>query len=91
MNEAEGIFSDNGELVVTGAAGVTVTLSAGYVSWLLRAGYLSASLLSAGPLWSQFDPLPVLAGARKKRKEEKEKRAQHQTPDSKVDNLFQAS
>jgi VCBS repeat-containing protein len=91
MNEAEGILSDNGELVVTSAAGLTVTLSAGYVSWLLRAGYLSASLLSAGPLWSQFDPLPVLAGARKKRKEEKEKRAQHQTPDSKVDNLFQAS
>jgi hypothetical protein len=40
----------------------------GYVSWLLRAGYLSASLTSVLPLWREFDPLPVLAATTKKKK-----------------------
>ena len=41
--------------------GLTFTLTAGYVSWLLRAGYLSATIMSSLPLWRTFDPLPILA------------------------------
>ena len=46
-----------------------VTLSAGYLAWLLRAGPLLASALSTMPMWTKFDPLPVvMAGAKKKKR-----------------------
>ena len=37
----------------------SVSLSAGFVSWMLRAGSLMASLISTKPAWSEFDPLPI--------------------------------
>ena len=37
-----------------------VSLSAGYVSWLMNAGYLTATAASTAPLWRRFDPIPVL-------------------------------
>jgi len=43
------------------AAGVGVSLTAGFVSWALRAGSIVASFLAAMPTWRTFDPLPVLA------------------------------
>jgi Ca2+-binding RTX toxin-like protein len=49
------------EITIETAAGLTLTLTAGYVSWMLRAGYLSASLLSITPFWRYLDPLPVLS------------------------------
>jgi hypothetical protein len=60
IHDNDDIFSKNG-IAVSTALGVTVTLSVGYVTWLLRFGYLAASLLSFSPLLAQFDPLPVLA------------------------------
>ena len=45
-----------------------VGLSAGVLAWLFRAGSLLASVLSAMPLWTRMDPLPVLLA--KKRREE---------------------
>ena len=45
------------------AAGTGITLTAGFVAWLLRGGSLLASLMGSMPLWKGFDPLPVLAGA----------------------------
>ena len=42
-------------------AGVTLSLTASFVSWVLRAGSLMMSFLSAMPLWRQVDPTPVLA------------------------------
>ena len=42
-------------------AGVTLSLTAGFVSWVLRAGSLMVSFLSAMPLWRQVDPTPILA------------------------------
>ncbi len=42
------------------AAGVGISLTAGFVSWALRAGSLAASFLAAMPTWRQFDPMPVL-------------------------------
>ena len=38
----------------------TTTLTAGIVSWVLRAGSLLASLMSTVPLLNRFDPLPIL-------------------------------
>ncbi len=39
----------------------TVGIAAGFLTWFLRGGSLLTSLLSSMPLWSRFDPLPVLA------------------------------
>ncbi|MES9927270.1 MAG: Ig-like domain-containing protein, partial [Candidatus Thiodiazotropha sp. 6PDIVS] len=64
----------------------TVTLSAGYVAWLLRAGVLSASLLSSMPLWRQIDPLPVLS-ARAKRRNNNDNNLPED--DKRLENLFE--
>jgi len=40
--------------------GASTTLTAGIVSWVLRAGSLMASLMSTVPLLNRFDPLPIL-------------------------------
>ena len=61
-------YSDDQVLTTTTATGLTVSFTVGYVSWLLRAGYLSASLLSVLPLWREFDPLPVLATSKEKKR-----------------------
>jgi hypothetical protein len=50
---------------------VGTTVSAGFLIWLLRAAPLVASLLATLPVWSQFDPLPVVL----KNKEEEEEEA----------------
>ena len=41
----------------------SVSLTAGFVTWLLRAGALAATALSTTPLWRQYDPIPILAEA----------------------------
>ena len=52
---------------VTNIGGMTLT--AGVVTWLLRAGSLLASLTATLPAWRHFDPLPVvLVGGRERRK-----------------------
>ena len=42
------------------AAGVTTTLTAGYVLWTIRIGWLVTSLLAQMPAWRMVDPLVVL-------------------------------
>jgi VCBS repeat-containing protein len=54
------------------AAGSGILLSAGYVSWILRGGALAAMLLSSIPTWAGFDPLPLLAMRKKKKKGDQE-------------------
>jgi hypothetical protein len=54
-------------LTVAASKGVGVSLSAGFVAWLLRAGPLVAGLASSMPAWKGFDPLPVLARERRAR------------------------
>jgi hypothetical protein len=45
-----------------------ITLTAGVITWLLRSGFLLASLAATMPAWRHFDPLPVvLVGDRKRR------------------------
>ncbi|MEW8398253.1 MAG: hypothetical protein AB2707_19025, partial [Candidatus Thiodiazotropha sp.] len=67
-------------VVLQSATFGTLALSAGYVAWLLRAGVLSASLLSFSPLWRQVDPLPVLS-AHAKRRDENQERLEEADPD----------
>jgi hypothetical protein len=49
------------QLSAEAAAGVSISLTAGFVSWALRAGSMAASFLAAMPTWRNFDPMPVLA------------------------------
>ena len=66
MSEAD--LSDEQFILVAGALGTTLTLTVGYVAWLLRIGYLATSLLSLTPmLIREFDPLLVLAKRRKRK------------------------
>jgi hypothetical protein len=54
---------------------VTVTAASfavGFVSYLLRAGSLFASLMSSLPLWRGFDPIAIFSGDKKKKKDRKE-------------------
>ncbi len=48
------------QLMIGTAAVATTGLSVGFVVWMLRGGYLMASLLSSLPAWSFIDPLPIL-------------------------------
>ncbi len=47
---------------VAESAGLAVSLSVGYVSWLLRGGVLLSSVMSSLPVWRFIDPLPVFSG-----------------------------
>ena len=47
------------DLRMTGAVVASVSLSAGFVAWMLRSGALLASLLATRPMWTSFDPLPI--------------------------------
>jgi hypothetical protein len=53
-----------GRLTIGTCAVVTSALSAGYIVWLLRGGYLLAALASSIPAWQLLDPLPILELAR---------------------------
>jgi hypothetical protein len=54
-------------VVVTTAGGVALT--AGLVTWLLHSGSLLASLVSTLPAWRHFDPLPVVLGSDRERRD----------------------
>jgi VCBS repeat-containing protein len=57
----------------------TATLTAGVVTYLLRASSLLSSLLFSLPAWHRFDPIAVFAGKRKKRKDARNRRDADQT------------
>ena len=68
MNDAEAYRESQRTVVTQATASIFFTLSAGVVTWVLRAGSLMASLLSSMPLWRGLDPLPVLLMTDDKRK-----------------------
>jgi len=47
------------------AVGVSISLTAGVMVWVLRGGALLASMLAATPLWSNIDPVKILTGKTK--------------------------
>jgi VCBS repeat-containing protein len=73
----EKFASEKIDLYTVGTAtALTTAVSAGYVWWTLRGGYLIASALSSIPAWRLIDPLPILQGfgAFKETNEEKQRR-----------------
>jgi hypothetical protein len=60
------------QLVVQYVSTGGVGLVAGMVAYALRGGALAASLLGTMPAWKAFDPLPILAGGKKKKKKDQE-------------------
>jgi hypothetical protein len=55
--------------VVIGAA-TMVTVTAGYVFWALRGGFLVATVLSSLPAWASFDLLPIFDARDRRRRPE---------------------
>ena len=51
-------------VVLKVSAGTGTVLGVGFVSWVLRGGALTATLLSTVPMWKGFGPLPMLMGRR---------------------------
>jgi len=47
-------------LFVDTMKGVGLTLSAGFVAWMVRGGTLLAGLMASLPAWRHFDPVPIL-------------------------------
>ena len=61
-----------GKLIIGAATGLGASVFAGYVIWALRGSSLLLGTLTAMPMWRCFDPLPVLMGYGKKRKDRDE-------------------
>ena len=70
--------------------GITMSLSAGVVSWVLKTGSLMASFMSTVPLWKQLDPLPILGAAmlKKRNKHLVQQKIAEDEVDAKVERLF---
>jgi VCBS repeat-containing protein len=66
MSATDGDEQFGGVMVTQISTGMSLMLSAGLMSWILRGGALASALLSTMPMWQGFDPLPILL-ARKKR------------------------
>jgi hypothetical protein len=66
--EVEAAELSTAEYLVVGTAGLTATLTVGYLVWSLQAGSMTSILLSSLPTWRAFDPLPVLEHERRRRK-----------------------
>jgi hypothetical protein len=49
-----------GDLVVGTSAVVSTSVSVGIMAWVLRGGSLLTAFMSATPVWTAFDPLPIL-------------------------------
>ena len=61
MSAVEEVFSD--QEMVTGVAVVVASgASLAQVAWLLRGSVVLTKLFSSMPVWSTFDPLPILSG-----------------------------
>ena len=66
--------------LIKAVAVTSVALTVGFVGWLLRSGALLGALLSALPLWQEFDPLMVVRRPRRS--------DDNQQPPTKVDLMF---
>jgi hypothetical protein len=63
--EIHNIEAPRSNMVAAVAATTGISLSAGFVAWLLRGGAMASSLLASAPLWRSCDPLPILANRRR--------------------------
>ena len=68
LDNAADIENKEMKMSAEAIAGVSITLTAGFVSWALRAGSLIASFLAVMPAWRHLDPMPILAADEKSRR-----------------------
>jgi hypothetical protein len=61
LQRAEEENSSRYQLGSDSALGVSISVTAGVLAWVLRGGSLIASLMTATPLWSQLDPVRVFS------------------------------
>jgi hypothetical protein len=57
------------QLSAEAVAGMGISVTAGFVSWALRAGSMAASFLTAMPVWRHLDPMPILGEDNNKRRD----------------------
>jgi hypothetical protein len=74
--------------VVGTATGLTTAFTVGYVMWCLRAGYLVAGAASAIPLWTSFDPLPILDHVEKDPGRDERETDEESRDDARVESLL---
>ena len=67
-----------GKLIIGAATGLGASVFAGYVIWAFRGSSLLLGALTAMPMWRCFDPLPVLMGNDKKRRDRDEAKSTQQ-------------
>jgi len=89
--------SNRSFLIASVTSGSGLLLTTGLISWVLRGGALASTLLSTVPLWTGVDPLPLLAGRKKKKKEdaitdtqliERAQEFRHSRTTKEVENMF---
>jgi len=88
LDEAVDEAKEGYKLGTEAAAGATLSLSAGFVSWVLRTGSLMASFMSVVPMWKQLDPLPILGAAVVKGKKKVDAKDGSQDEDEEVEEIF---
>ncbi len=71
-------------------AGLVMSLSAGFVSWVLRGGSLLAGFMSMLPLWKQIDPLPILGASVVKAQKHRVKQEQEPHDQNQIEEIFQS-
>ncbi|TVZ40655.1 putative Ig domain-containing protein [Alteromonadaceae bacterium 2753L.S.0a.02] len=54
--------------------GITVSLTAGIIIWLLRAGSVLLTLFSLLPVWKGLDPLPVITNSQRREQNKKQRK-----------------
>jgi VCBS repeat-containing protein len=64
---------------------ISLSLSVGLVTWVMRGGSIAVSLMSSMTMLNRFDPMPLI-GTR--RKDKKENSADGNSEDAQVDDLF---
>ncbi len=84
--DAEKDLLDQQDVEIEFVAGATISITAGFVSWVLRGGALLSSLLSSVSLFKQFDPLAVVFKDTKK--EGKAKTTNQKNKQDKVETMF---
>ncbi|MDH5426853.1 MAG: tandem-95 repeat protein, partial [Nitrospirota bacterium] len=52
--------ADDRSWFVNSIKGAGISLSAGFVAWMVRGGALMAGLMASLPAWRHFDPVPIL-------------------------------
>lgn len=76
--------SINNSVVITTAAGLSIALSAGFISWALKGTSLMAALMATLPSWNNIDPLNIINAG----KHNAQQNSKHDDHDAKVDAVF---